>query len=895
MRTSAIILLLALGLCLAAAQEGRAQGGNMALPGLQMQAAQGDADAMVKLGEIYRLGDQVPVNMALAMNWYEKAAEAGNVGGLYLTAFFTRQRRDPEAYRKAEDYITRALAICAATPQDFYCASPHLWLELAYSQSGQSRLNDALQSADRALAIATAASPPDENAMAQIYQVKGDTLVSIGDYEEAIVFLEKARDLFAAKFGPDDINVGSVIISLGMTYQRMGQPEKAIATDKIAFALFEKAAGVGSLYEGVLHNNTGWALKSAERYQEAYAEFEKAIPILSKHFGPQSGEVSYPMTNMGIIREKQGRHAEAIRLNLKALVIQSRLRSAMLEPMRWTLQSLSSSYRALGQKANAVLFAKLAVNTHQEIRSLNSGLDERRARTLAREWPNIYYELADLLVEDGRVAEAQFVLDLLKQQELVEFVRRDSASQTTSEQTSLTTREQDTAAALSAAMERPMALARELEGLLAKQQADPLDTTEQQRAAAINAELDQSYESFVTSVEGVLTNSGSEAPDVQAEIAALNLEYAADRQEMLRGFARPTALLQAASLGDGLNLFLTTKDISIHRRVAITRSDLSRKVFDALTDIESRNPGADQKLMELHDLLIGPIEQHLRDSGTEVIMLNLGGFLRYLPFAALKSQRGYLIEDYAIVIDTPAAQTRFEPVDRKGSDAAGFGVTAAHPGFSPLPGVAKELEAIFEGTDARGELSGAPLLDKAFTADTLRDALRRRPKLLHVASHFKFVPGNETDSFLLLGDGAPLTLAQIRKGRGFRFGGVDLLTLSACETAKGGDGDEVESFGAIAQMNGASAVMATLWPIADDASARLMADFYAGLIESKLDKADSLCRAQIAMLRGVNAGTVNLTQRAMSDPEAEPAQTPAIGDSRHPYYWSPYILMGNWL
>jgi CHAT domain-containing protein len=284
-------------------------------------------------------------------------------------------------------------------------------------------------------------------------------------------------------------------------------------------------------------------------------------------------------------------------------------------------------------------------------------------------------------------------------------------------------------------------------------------------------------------------------------------------------------------------------------------------------------------------------------------MLNLGGFLRYLPFAALKSGHGYLIEDYALAIDTPAAQTKFASADRTGAVAAGFGVTAEHQGFSPLPGVAKELEAIFEGQDRQGELPGVPLLDTAFTEEAFKKALQKRPQLLHVASHFKFVPGNETDSFLLLGNGDALSLATIRKKRGFRFGGVDLLTLSACETAKGGDaeGDEVESFGAIAQMNGASAVMATLWAIADEPSGRLMSDFYAGLVEDGLDKASALRRAQLAMLRGKPVKEISLSKRGAADAEADAASmegepTPASQvTTRHPYYWSPYILMGNWL
>ena len=72
----------------------------------------------------------------------------------------------------------------------------------------------------------------------------------------------------------------------------------------------------------------------------------------------------------------------------------------------------------------------------------------------------------------------------------------------------------------------------------------------------------------------------------------------------------------------------------------IARADLAQKVFDTLTSIEAREPQADEHLTELYTLLIKPVEADLRQSGAEVIMLNLGGFLRYLPFAALKSRRG---------------------------------------------------------------------------------------------------------------------------------------------------------------------------------------------------------------------------------------------------------------
>src|SRR5690606_16465977 len=104
---------------------------------------------------------------------------------------------------------------------------------------------------------------------------------------------------------------------------------------------------------------------------------------------------------------------------------------------------------------------------------------------------------------------------------------------------------------------------------------------------------------------------------------------------------------------------------------------------------------------------------------------------------------------------TPAARTQFQAAERDPAKSAGFGVTASHPGFAPLPGVAREIEAIFGGHDRPGALAGAASLDDQFTKEAFRAALQKRPEIVHIASHFKLVPGRETDSFLLLGDGSP--------------------------------------------------------------------------------------------------------------------------------------------
>jgi CHAT domain-containing protein len=157
----------------------------------------------------------------------------------------------------------------------------------------------------------------------------------------------------------------------------------------------------------------------------------------------------------------------------------------------------------------------------------------------------------------------------------------------------------------------------------------------------------------------------------------------------------------------------------------------------------------------------------------------------------------------------------------------GLGVTKAHQNWPGLPYVKDELSGVirdeaFPGN--KGILEGRIVLDEAFTEAALRDALVKRSyRVVHVASHFNFDPdGDSNDSFLLLGNKelTKLTLAEIAAIPNF-FGGVELLTLSACQTAVGNQasrpnedqGIEVESFGVLAQRKGASAVIASLWQV----------------------------------------------------------------------------------
>ena len=180
---------------------------------------------------------------------------------------------------------------------------------------------------------------------------------------------------------------------------------------------------------------------------------------------------------------------------------------------------------------------------------------------------------------------------------------------------------------------------------------------------------------------------------------------------------------------------------------------------------------------------------------------------------------------------------------------------------------------------------------------------------MHIASHFELAPGTIQNSHLVLGNGSTLTLADIR-ANGYNFGSIEILTLYACNTAVGGtkaDGSEVESFGNLAQMHGAKGVLATLWPVMDKSTGIFMQNFYRLREEQTgVTKAEALHRAQMLFIQGethygerkssIKRAKKELLLQQGETFEGEESFNP---DPRvpyaHPYYWSPFILMGNWL
>jgi CHAT domain-containing protein len=267
---------------------------------------------------------------------------------------------------------------------------------------------------------------------------------------------------------------------------------------------------------------------------------------------------------------------------------------------------------------------------------------------------------------------------------------------------------------------------------------------------------------------------------------------------------------------------------------------------------------------QLYDWLIRPLESDLIRLKIRTLVLVPDGVLRTIPMSALHDGTSFLIEKFALALTPGLYLTDPRPLDRENIRFLAGGLTKSVQGYPSLPYVADEMDNI------RTLYQADQLLNQEFRTPLLEQELRdSRYGILHIATHGRFST-NADDSFLLTFDGK-LTMGVLDRLIGlfrFRQYPLELLTLSACQTAVGDDRAALGLAG-VAIKAGARSALATLWFINDEASAALIAEFYRQLRDPAVSKAAALQRAQTKLLGG----------RVYE----------------HPAYWSPFLLLNNWL
>ena len=279
----------------------------------------------------------------------------------------------------------------------------------------------------------------------------------------------------------------------------------------------------------------------------------------------------------------------------------------------------------------------------------------------------------------------------------------------------------------------------------------------------------------------------------------------------------------------------------------------------------------------LYDWLLRPAESDLAESDIETIAFVLDGPLRNIPMAVLHDGQQYLIEKYSLALSPGLQLINPQPLPRGKLKALAAGLSESVSGdFPELPEVPKELEAV------RKQIPGSTvLLNQDFTKTEVQSALERSYyPVVHLATHGQFgstaektfivswPSEEEEDDDYQINVNEIQNLLQSQDLTGQEA--IELLVLSACQTAKGDDRAALGLAG-VAFRAGARSTIATLWPVSDEATTSFMQQFYQELTNPTITKGEALRRAQNFLLR--------------------------FEDKKfaHPFYWAPYTLIGNWL
>ncbi|OUL19357.1 hypothetical protein BV372_33520 [Nostoc sp. T09] len=273
------------------------------------------------------------------------------------------------------------------------------------------------------------------------------------------------------------------------------------------------------------------------------------------------------------------------------------------------------------------------------------------------------------------------------------------------------------------------------------------------------------------------------------------------------------------------------------------------------------------QLQKMYNWVLRPEAKDLAASQVETLVFVLDGVLRNIPMAALHDGQQFLVEKYSIAL-TPGLQLlapRSLKQERLGALVAGL--SESRSGFTALPNVQKEVEKI------ESELPSQVLFNRNFTNSAFQNKISAVSyPIVHLATHGQF-SSQADETFILTWDGKIKVnqLSNVLKTVEIsRENSLELLVLSACETAAG-DNRSALGLAGIAVRSGARSTVATLWRVDDEATATLMSQFYDQLVQANrtgITKAEALRRAQLAILK---------------NPEY-----------KSPYYWAAYVLLGNW-
>jgi CHAT domain-containing protein len=677
----------------------------------------------------------------------------------------------------------------------------------------------ALEILDKGLSIAKERN--DRRQIAAVLGSIGNAYIGLGNFEAALNNLREGLAI-AGESGSSDV-IASIQNNLGNLYSARGDNANARTAYRESALMAEKAGNLPLAVSASVNGATS-AMRGGN-YADAGSLLDRAATLIPKT--DDSYVKAYSLIGAGLIYSDLRRNlpdqAEALLLQAYTVFKESLAVAQRIDDLR----TVSYAYGYLGKLSEeerrfqeALEFTRMAVFAAQQVNS---------AEALYR-W---YWQSGRILARMGATDEAivayrQAILEL-------QALRGELSSCYASPESTY----QKTASVVCS--ELVDLLLRRASGLRKGESAEAYLMEARETLEVLKVyELREYFKDDCVDASRVVVKK---LDTISEKTVVLYPIFLPDRVELLVSFS---GRLKSITLPVSVDVF--TREAREFRRTLVKRT-----TWEFLPHAQ-----------KLYDWMIRPFEDDLNAVKADTLVFVPDGPLRSVPMAALHDGNRFLVDRYRIAVTPGLNLTDPGPVDREQAKMLSMGVTQAVQGFPGLPYVSDEMKFIKE------LYGGEQLLNAQFKLANLEQSLKKQPfSMVHVASHGQFgtTPG---DTFLLAFD-ERLTMDRFGEYIGlfkFREEPLDLLTLSACETAAGDDRAALGLAG-VAVRAGARSALATLWHVNDPATYELIVEFY----------------RQLRIPSTTRAAALQAAQRKLQ------------GDLRydHPGYWAPFLLINNWL
>jgi CHAT domain-containing protein/Tfp pilus assembly protein PilF len=840
-------------------------------------------------------GSQTPA----ANNWHAASIRAGEAAVLDNLG---RTYADMGDGKQALDDFNQALAIDLQVGE---IGGEGLILnDMGPAYAGIGQKQKALESYNRALAIwRQLGSRQGEaltlNNIGRLYRDLGQHQTALDYYNQALPIWREVGNRSGEALALSDI---------GRAYADLGQPAKALDYASQALPIFRE---VGSRRgEAMTLNNMGRDRSDMNHAQQAFDLDLQALAIW-REVKDRRNEAQDLMTLAWAYSE-----LKQPQLSFTSALAALGLAKATGDPeIEGGIEnSMMLGFRKQQHPEEAIFFGLEAVDSYEKIRKNITGMEKEVQAGFAQSKAGSYRLLAELLIEAGRLGQAEQILDLLKEQELQDVVAGATPGAAI-ELLTLSPAQLDAENALPDLEEKARVI--EESSLASAQiQAKPSRTPDDDaQLQSLNATIEQQG----SEIQSIL--SGKIFPELDAPSAPGHAYEDTTKSLLQDSLSRlgPRVMGIRLLLGDD-HAYAIVVTASSRKVVILPASsvDIRAKAFEALQAVGSPSSDPRPQLHQLYSMIVAPIESRLKplestpgpEGNVPTLLWSLDDALRYVPMGALYDGNHYMVERFHNVLFTPESYGHMTDSSLEAGtppSALAMGLSKSYAGLPALPGVIPELDSIVRDPSdpaSHGPMQGKLLPDQQFTLANLKADLGagNNFSVVHIASHFVLIAGSGDEPFLMMGgdnagdpNGFEWNLSAMENSA-VAFHGTRLLTLSACSTAKdykSRNGLEMDSLGMIAQQKDAEAVLATLWDVNDLSTSHIMSDFYDRWVKNPTGgKAEALRQAQLAFIHGGGAVPGGGTGRGFETEDQ--SSVPSSLGYAHPYYWAPFVLIGNY-